>query len=137
MKKSGFTMTVEQIVSHQQKHGLPIDPSIARIHRPDRASRLPHSQPQRAEQKTLERVLRPQAESQSRPLVRITSYRVKLLDEDNLRGGCKALADLLKVAGLIEDDSPEHIRLETPQVKVEKKAHQRTEIEIIFTNCAK
>lgn len=71
------------------------------------------------------------AQSPSRYVVRITGYRVRLLDPDNFAGGCKYCVDTLRYAKLIPDDTPECIRLETEQVKVASKAEERTEIEII------
>jgi hypothetical protein len=70
-------------------------------------------------------------ESIPRRVVRITSYRRRLLDFDNLAGGCKYFLDSCKYAGLIPDDGPECITLEVSQVRVKTKAEERTELEII------
>jgi hypothetical protein len=40
--------------------------------------------------------------------VTITRHGVKLLDYDNLVGGCKPLVDALNRAGLLWDDSPRY-----------------------------
>ena len=47
----------------------------------------------------------------------ITSYRKRLLDPDNLMGGCKPYIDALKTAGIIVDDRPENVELTVKQVK--------------------
>jgi hypothetical protein len=66
-----------------------------------------------------------------RSLVRITSYRRRLLDFDNLAGGCKYFCDCCVYAQLIPDDAPEHIILEVRQEKVKTKAEEKTLIELI------
>lgn len=70
------------------------------------------------------------AESIPRRLVRITSYRRRLLDFDNLAGGCKYFLDCCKYAKLVQDDAPDKIFLEVRQVKVINKAEERTEITV-------
>ena len=60
--------------------------------------------------------------------VSVVSYRRKLLDPDNLTGGCKYFIDGLRYAGLIPDDAPDKITLTVSQEKV--KADERTEITI-------
>lgn len=65
-----------------------------------------------------------------RTLVRITSYRKRLLDPDNLTGGAKYLIDGIRHAGLISDDRPEDIELVVAQQKVSLSTQERTEIEI-------
>jgi hypothetical protein len=67
----------------------------------------------------------------SRRLVRITSYRVRLLDPDNLAGGAKYFLDCCKYAQLIRDDRPQDITLEVRQEKVSNPEDERTEIAII------
>jgi len=58
--------------------------------------------------------------------VRITSFRTRLLDPDNL---CpKYFIDCLRYSGLIPNDRAEDITLEVRQFKV--KTNERTEIEI-------
>lgn len=61
-------------------------------------------------------------------IVRITSFRSRLLDLDNLCA--KSLLDSLRYAGLIPGDSPQDITLVVSQEKCAKK-DERTEIEII------
>lgn len=65
-----------------------------------------------------------------RVIVRIKSYRQRLLDPDNLIGGTKYFTDGLRYAGLISGDAEEEIRLEVSQEKVKSKADECTTIEI-------
>lgn len=61
-------------------------------------------------------------------VVRVVSYRVRLLDEDNL---CpKYHIDGLRYAGLIPSDAPDCTRIITTQEKVRSKDQERTEIVI-------
>lgn len=60
--------------------------------------------------------------------IRITSFRRRLLDPDNL--AAKYFIDGLRYAGLIPDDREEDIALEVRQVKVKSKTSERTEIEL-------
>lgn len=60
--------------------------------------------------------------------VKITSYRCRLLDADNL---CpKFLIDALRYQGKIPDDSPDHIILEVGQEKVATRTEEGTLVEI-------
>lgn len=61
-------------------------------------------------------------------LVRVTSYRVRLLDEDNL---CeKYHVDLCRYAGLLRSDAAGKARIVTTQEKVGSREDERTVIEI-------
>lgn len=61
-------------------------------------------------------------------LVRVTSFRRRLLDEDNL---CeKYHVDCLRYSGLLVGDAPGQARIVTSQEKVARKEDERTEIEI-------
>lgn len=61
-------------------------------------------------------------------LVRVTSFRRRLLDPDNL---CpKFHIDTLRYAGCIPGDSPAEIEITTGQAKVARKEDERTVIEI-------
>lgn len=62
--------------------------------------------------------------------VRIRSRRVRMLDIDNLYGGCKHLIDALRGAGVIPDDDPESITLEVTQEKVKGYKNEETEVEV-------
>lgn len=64
-------------------------------------------------------------------LVRITSVRKRLLDEDNL---CEKFhIDCLRYAGLLPDDDPAETRIQTTQRKTRKGEAEHTEITI--TKC--
>lgn len=61
-------------------------------------------------------------------LVRVTSFRRRLLDEDNL---CeKYHVDCCRYSGLLAEDAPGQARIVTSQEKVSRKEDERTEIEI-------
>jgi hypothetical protein len=61
-------------------------------------------------------------------LVRVTSFRRRLLDEDNL---CEKFhVDCCRYAGLIPGDAACQTKIETGQVKVKDADDERTEIEI-------
>ena len=62
--------------------------------------------------------------------VRIRSFRVRMLDIDNLYGGCKHLIDSLRGASIIPDDDPESITLEVTQEKVKGYKNEKTEVEV-------
>lgn len=57
---------------------------------------------------------------------RVTIERTgsRMLDTDNLTGGCKGLIDLLVREGLIVDDSPDHIGQPVIRQIVDKKVRQ-------------
>ena len=58
----------------------------------------------------------------------VTSFRRRLLDEDNLAG--KYHIDALRYAGIIPNDSPDKVTISMRQQKVATEAEERTEIEI-------
>jgi hypothetical protein len=61
-------------------------------------------------------------------VLRITSYRTRLLDTDNL---CpKYFIDALRYAGVIDDDTPKHLHIQTHQEKVSHKSEEKTLIEL-------
>ena len=65
----------------------------------------------------------------TRRRITVTSYRVRLLDQDNL---CiKYHIDGLRYAGVIEDDTTKHIVITERQVQVATRKEERTEIEVI------
>lgn len=92
---------------------------------------IPSAKPEPAIQHEVERSDASQKRGSGRFEVRITSYRVRLLDADNLAGGCKFLIDALRYEKLIPDDSPDAIELFISQVRVSKKLSERTEVIII------
>lgn len=70
------------------------------------------------------------AQGAARIVVRITSFRRRLLDPDNL---CpKALVDSLRYAGILSNDRPQDIELAVAQQKVAHRREERTEIELVF-----
>jgi hypothetical protein len=70
------------------------------------------------------------AKDPARTVVRITSFRCRLLDPDNLIGGAKYFLDGLRYAGLIPDDTSQTIVLEVSQVKVNHMDEEKTVIEL-------
>ena len=62
-------------------------------------------------------------------LVRITSYRRRLLDRDNLCG--KYFLDAARYSRIICDDTPEDIEYQISQFKVKKAEDEETQIEFI------
>ena len=68
--------------------------------------------------------------STNRINIRFNSRRIRLIDPDNLTP--KFLLDGLRYAGLIHDDTPEEITVETTQEKVSTKAEEETIIEITY-----
>ncbi len=60
----------------------------------------------------------------------ITSHRTRMLDYDNLVGGCKEIiVDNIKNLGLIIDDDPKSVLVSYTQKKCDKK-NQHTEIKL-------
>lgn len=64
-------------------------------------------------------------------LVRVTSFRSRLIDTDN--SVCKWHVDALRYAGILPEDNAETALIQTAQVKV-RKGEERTEIEIYRLN---
>lgn len=63
-----------------------------------------------------------------RVLVRFTSRRRRLIDPDNI--SVKASLDCLRRAGILANDTAEHVSLETRQEKVGKGEREETVVEI-------
>jgi hypothetical protein len=61
-------------------------------------------------------------------------YCGRPMDEDNLHGAAKLPLDALVRAGVIPDDSPEHVRLTCTQERVAKRAEQGTTISLRSLN---
>lgn len=70
--------------------------------------------------------------SDRRYQVRVTSYRQRLLDEDNLIP--KYFIDSLRYCGIIPSDAPDKTHITTTQKKVTTKAQEKTLIEIDLPN---
>ena len=60
----------------------------------------------------------------------ITRFSTKLLDVDNLAGGCKPLIDAVRRAGLIPNDDPGTVDVVISQATC-RRGEERTEIEIL------
>lgn len=67
-----------------------------------------------------------------RPIVRVTSFRCRLLDRSNLWGGWKGLEDCLVASGLIAGDSEEDADIQVTQERVKHRFEERTEIAIDY-----
>jgi hypothetical protein len=65
-------------------------------------------------------------------VVRITSFRLRLLDERNLWD--KYVVDSLVQSGLLRDDSPAWCKIEVSQTQVMRREEERTEIHITYPN---
>lgn len=65
-----------------------------------------------------------------RCVIRVTSYRVRLLDEDNLVP--KWHIDSLRYAGCLHSDAPDQTEIITTQKKVQKKNQEKTLIQITY-----
>ena len=61
-------------------------------------------------------------------LVRVSSFRRRLLDEDNLSE--KYFCDLCRYAGIIPGDAPDQAKIEVSQVKVATKDEEKTLVEV-------
>ncbi len=70
-----------------------------------------------------------QRQPHARILVRVTSVRRRLLDEDNL---CEKFhVDLCRYAGVIPDDAPELVKIEVAQRKAQPQEEEHTLIEVL------
>ena len=107
------------VQSYPSKH---VHPTNTQIH----SAQLKCDQAQ-----TLDPAMEGTIRGNARIVVRIVGFRIRPLDADNFCGGTKDIVDGLRYAGLIPDDSPEHIILVTEQRKVSTKAEERTEIELL------
>lgn len=96
------------------------------------AARPPHAQPQPSEREALEHLPEREAGHGPRYHVRIERHAPRPLDEDNLKGGCKALVDCLREAGIIPDDAPDVCRIEAVNVR-STRATQGTRIIVTET----
>ena len=72
-----------------------------------------------------------QGQHSGRVLVRVTTRRKRLLDEDNL---CeKYHVDLCRYAGVLSDDAPERTKIEVSQTKCRKGEQEEITIEVYQT----
>ncbi len=74
------------------------------------------------------RAVRPKDKDSKRFLVRVTSFRRRLIDEDNL---CeKYVVDCCRYSGLLHGDGPGQTKIEVRQCKVAEETAERTTVEI-------
>jgi hypothetical protein len=88
----------------------------------------PRPVPKRAPLRRIPKEVQDEVRGAGKCLVRVTSFRCRLLDTDNLTP--KWHIDALRYAGCLRGDSPEQAVIQTGQVKVRHKRDERTEIEI-------
>jgi hypothetical protein len=69
-----------------------------------------------------------EASRQGRVRICVTSYRLRLADDDNLALGAKPLVDACVAAGMLPADSPIWCKIEHRQEQVKNAAEERTEI---------
>ena len=93
-------------------------------------SPLPHPVAERHEAPALGATVQGEAQRLQRTGLRFVGYRVRPLDPDNFAGSVKDLLDGLRHAGLIPDDNPERITLQTEQVLVAHLSDEKTVIEL-------
>jgi hypothetical protein len=90
--------------------------------------KISRSKPERVVQNEPVAAPKGKAENTGRVLLRVTSFRRRLIDPDNL---CpKYFIDALRYAQVIGDDSAAHVTLQVSQVKVKTKAEECTIIEL-------
>lgn len=120
--------TEQQFADWQARHGKPVVIiSHANIH-PD--GQTPCAELERAARHGPLATGETQGGDSSRFLVRVTSFRRRLLDEDNIAE--KYAVDCCRYAGLLPADDPRTTKIEVAQIKVKFKAEERTEILIEF-----
>jgi hypothetical protein len=69
-----------------------------------------------------------EAPRQGRLRICVTSYRLRLADEDNLALGAKPLVDCIVAAGIVPSDSPLWCKIEHRQEQVNDPTLERTEV---------
>lgn len=106
----------ERVLPAKALHAIP-DPHYGAASRAESQSPLRHESLAASQRETL---------YAGRVHVRITSYRRRLLDPDNLTA--KWFLDACRYARLIRDDKPEDITYQVGQEKVARKEDERTEI---------
>lgn len=72
----------------------------------------------------------PAAQGEKRKL-EVWSYRVSLLDPDNLKGGMKIMLDALVAAEYLFDDGPKYLEFPDPeQIRVRKHKEEHTVVRV-------
>lgn len=93
---------------------------------------LPDAKPKRPTKEPLGKAATGEAPIMGSIALGITGYRCRPLDPDGHAGGCKYIIDGLRAAGLLFDDNPWAIRLQTEQVKVRSRKEEKTVIRITY-----
>jgi len=99
---------------------------------PDLESRLQNPLKQSLRLQPLDQVPQGKEKGYGRPHLCITSFALRLTDEDNLKGGCKALIDCLRTLNLIDNDDPKSLELTVKQIKVRHRHEERTIVRIQY-----
>lgn len=94
------------------------------------ADKIQNPKPEHNVEKAFQVLRARQDEGTQRFSLRIIRCSIRLLDLDNLYGGCKPLIDQLCEAGLIPDDDPNSIELKVEQIKVKTKKEEGTAVRI-------
>lgn len=121
-----------RLTEQQLSQILARNPSLKIDENPAGAQRLPGAKRKPDHLPSLDSLPAPEIEGLGRPILRIISRRVRLLDADNYAEGCKALVDWIKKAGFIFDDSEEHVDLRYVQEPVKTRREETTFVEIIW-----
>jgi hypothetical protein len=96
------------------------------------ANRIRSAEPQRPARSALVDPLPGEAQDHGRIALCYRIFRVRLLDQENLNGSTKPVTDCLVQIGLIPDDDPKTIEIETSQEKVAHYSQERTTIHITY-----
>jgi hypothetical protein len=96
------------------------------------ANRLRSAEPERPPRTALVGSLPREAQNHGRIALRYRIFRVRLLDQENRDGSTKPITDCLVQVGLIPDDDPKTIEIETSQEKVAHYSQERTTIDITY-----
>ena len=96
-------------------------------------ARVSHAKPERDDGPALVPAAQAQGRGEGRVVVCITRRGSRLLDVDNMAGGCKPVVDQLRYAGLIPNDDPASVEIIFRQEKA-AKGQEMTIIEITQPN---
>lgn len=117
--------TIDEVRDHNER--------VAKAESEAKAGRsLQNPKPERNQAPALDKATPRKVSRLEKVTVRFTGRRCRLLDADNFAGSVKELLDGLVRAGLLDDDSPEHIILITQQEKVAHRKDEQTIIEIDY-----
>jgi len=95
-------------------------------------SPLPNHKPKRPAKESLGKTKTGETPIMGRIALSLTGFRVRPLDPDGFAGSCKYLIDGCRASGLLPDDDPWTIRLQTEQVKVRSRKEEKTVIRITY-----